>query len=261
MFQRIRSNADKYGQCVNSHDLFKCAALLLMTCDHIGLFFDEPQLWWRVVGRWCVPIWFFFAGYAKPSCHKTELYWLAGIMVLADFALASPIFPLNILVTVMAARWVICHMAKNDKDAFILIAFTLACIVFYPVTFALFEYGTQVFLFTLAGYYCRTMPRHWLGGATLAIGCALFVPIQANAFGMTHLQTAIMAIGLVIVCIALFRFSYKEYAVLPNAPLSFMIRLLGRNTQYYYTFHFILFLAIQKMIAPSIPWKLTWFPF
>ncbi len=254
----IRGNSAKYGRTVSSYDLLKCAAIFLMTCDHIGYFFEPGQLWWRVAGRCCVPIWFFLAGYGTLAAPKRELYWLAGFMILADIAFSSEIFPVNILVTIMVARFAISHMATRDRDAFMVIAFALACFVLLPITLHLFEYGSQVFLFTLAGYYRKQMPDHWLGGFTLCVACLIFIPMQAFSFAMPHVHAAVMMSGVIGVCFVLGRFSVRRYSLVEATPIAPLIRLIGRNTQYYYAFHVVLFLAISRWLHP-VPWQLVWF--
>ena len=254
----IRHNSAKYGDSISSYDLLKCAALFLMTCDHIGYFFDADQLWWRVVGRWCVPIWFFLAGYGAPSAPRRELYWLAGGMILADIAFSSEIFPVNILVTIMVARWAVAHMATRDKDAFMVIAFAFACLALIPITLHLFEYGSQVFLFTLAGYYRKQLPQHWLGSFTLSIACLIFIPLQAFTFGLPEVHAAVMMMGVVAISFLLRYFSVHDYPALKSSPLAPLIRLLGRNTHYYYAFHVILFMAISRWMDP-VAWHLVWF--
>jgi hypothetical protein len=258
----LQQDIRRYGVMVTAHDVWKCAALLLMTCDHIGYYFDQEQMWWRVVGRWCVPIWFFLAGYATPSSPRRELFWLAALMIVADIAMVSPVFPVNILVTIMIARFAVAYMAVRDRDVFMVILFAFACFVLMPLAMYLFEYGTQVFLFTLAGYYRASMRQHWLGGVTLALACAAFVPVQIFSFGMPPVHATVMTVGLVGVCVLLHGFHSKQYPELSQLPVvSATLRIFGRTTQYYYAVHVILFVALQTLINPPAAWKIVWFNF
>jgi hypothetical protein len=258
----LQRDIARYGTVVTAHDVWKCAALLLMTCDHIGFYFEPEQLWWRVVGRWCVPIWFFLAGYSPPASARRELYWLAAIMIVADVVMVSPVFPVNILVTIMVARFAVAYMAARDKDLFMVVIFAFACFATMPIALNLFEYGTQVFLFALAGYYRATMRSHWLGGVTLALACATFAPMQVFSFAMPSHQAAVMTAGLVAVCVLLHGFHAKQYPALSTIPVvSTSLRVLGRTTQYYYAMHVMLFLALSTWMHPPETWKIVWFSF
>ena len=61
---------------LTSYDLLKTLALVLMVIDHIGYFFYPEEMWWRVLGRLSVPIWFFLIGYANArDCFGLWLAW------------------------------------------------------------------------------------------------------------------------------------------------------------------------------------------
>ncbi len=256
----IRENALKYGMAVTQHDLFKVMAVALMTIDHLGFFFDEDNLWWRVIGRWCVPIWFFLAGYARPSSTPRDVWWLAGLMIAADLILVSPIFPLNILVTILIARWLITRIESYDKDLFMVAMFTACCLALLPLTFKFFEYGTQVFLFTLAGFYRRALPGHWLGAVTLIVATILFMIVQHASFGMTPVQGGVMAIGMIPIIWGLHHFQRQTHPRYSDVPaLSPLIRYTGRNTHYYYAVHYVLFLGIATALNPPKSWQVIWF--
>lgn len=253
MWTAIHRNANKYGAQVNSHDALKCAAVLLMTIDHIGFFFDPDTLWWRVVGRWCVPIWFFLAGYTRPSTrYPRELVTLAAIMVIADILLAEPVLPLNILVSILIARRFIAAIQHYDQDIVTLLLLTLFCMLLWPFTAALFGYGTQVFLFALAGFYARgadTTGKAWLAPLTLVLATMLLTVTQYISFGMTPVQGIVMAAGLTGVAWYLCYFTPRHYPLLSGWSGQVMLRYMGRNTHYYYCGHYLLFLIIQTWLS------------
>ncbi len=41
---------------LTSYDLLKTLAVILMIIDHVGHHFFPDEMWFRVVGRLCVPI-------------------------------------------------------------------------------------------------------------------------------------------------------------------------------------------------------------
>ena len=60
---------------LTSYDLLKSLAVILMICDHIGYFFFPEEMWFRTLGRLCLPIWFFLIGYARGD-EVSKLFWI-----------------------------------------------------------------------------------------------------------------------------------------------------------------------------------------
>ena len=260
MFSRLHKNAYKYGSDITSHDVLKCAAIFFMTLDHIGFFFFPQDLWWRVLGRICVPIWFFLLGYSRPSSPRKELLWLSLSMIVVDIILVSPIFPINILATIYVARYVVNYMAIKDKDIFMLLIFTVSALMLVPMSERFVEYGTLVFFFSLAGYYQRFFPEKFLAQASMFIGWAAFSAYQAYLFKMDNTQTIAMAMFLAITCLLLMRFTTKKLPMSGDNFTGVTLRYLGRNTHYYYAFHYIALQTIDAVIHPSaLPWQIKWF--
>lgn len=259
IFSSITANSIKYGRDVNTNDLFKTVAVILMTIDHIGSHFMQDELWLRVIGRFCVPIWFFFCGYCRPSRPSKELYVLAAIMIIVDVIVVAGVFPWNILVTIIVTRYVIHAMADRDKDAAMLLVFIAMCTILQLPTMYMFEYGAQIFLFALAGYYMRWNRKHWLGPVTLFLACINFSAIQYVSFGMEVEQGIVMTVGLLTVCYALYHFETMPCNRLTHIPIiNPMFRILGRNTHYYYVAHYVAFLLISTALDPPDSWGVDW---
>lgn len=261
MFQEIVGKTRKYGAAVTAQDALKCLAALLMTLDHIGALLDPDNLWWRAVGRACIPIWFFFLGYARPSAARPELYWLALVMVLADVATGRTVFPLNILVTILICRVVMNYMATRDRDLFMVALLTLLSVAVYMPAQIIVEYGTQLFPLCLAGYYCRVMPRHWLSAVTMALATAIYIAIQYDSFAFTPAQGVVMAAMVSLSARMMYRFqpaSLPAFSAIPAVSLG--LRVVGRNTQYYYVAHYLVLLVMATIIHPPLqPWHVVWF--
>ncbi len=249
----IRANARKYGEAVSAYDVLKCVAVVLMTVDHIGYLFDPANVWWRSVGRWCVPIWFFLVGYGRTFTIPPVLYWLAGAMILVDAAVGEPVLPTNILVTIMSARLFVRYMSTRDKDVFMAVIACMVCMVMVLLTMPLMEYGSQVWMYALAGYYVRTMPESRLATVTMLMATVFFCLMQILTFGLTGLYALTMVIGVTVISIGLLSFYRYDRQILPSTPiLSPVMRYVGRNTHYYYAIHFILFLLIAQCVLPSL---------
>lgn len=244
-WQDIHDNATKYGKHVTYYDVLKCVAVLLMTIDHIGYFFDPTNLWWRSVGRWCVPIWFFLVGYGKTFAIPPVLYWLAAILIVADIIAGEPVLATNILVTIMFARWFVRYMSTRDKDWFMVIIASTVCIVLTLPTMTLMEYGSQVWLYALAGYYAHILPGSRLATFTMMLANIFFCIMQIVTFGLTGAYALTMMLGVGVISVSLLSFPpYAKQPIPQVSALSGIIRYIGRNTHYYYAIHLLLFLWI-----------------
>jgi hypothetical protein len=180
-------------------------------------------------------------------------------MIVVDIILASPIFPANILVTIIAARAFINIAAKYDADVPTFLLLTLCCLLLWPLTMPFFEYGTQVFMFALAGHYVRRAASPVLQWTALIVGVASFTLIQASSFAMNMLESGVMLAGLLLAVWQLQHFHLRSYPRLSAAPGQMVWRYLGRNTHYYYVGHHVLFQLIQLGLYPPASWSLQFF--
>ena len=127
---------------ITSYDLLKMLAVILMIVDHIGAYFFPEELWWRVAGRMCVPIWFFLIGYAKSRDLGAPIWFWMALLAVSDIVVGQGVFPVNILATMIIIRLVIdtiMQRTRNDRSMFwaIIVIIVTLCV---PTAF-LFEYG------------------------------------------------------------------------------------------------------------------------
>lgn len=242
---------------LTSYDLLKSLALLLMLLDHVGYYFYPQNEWFRVVGRACVPIWFFLVGYARSRDLSKPLWIGAGLIILANFALGGGIFPLNILVTIIVVRLAldrVAHLAFRDWENATYTAFGLS-VLFLPTFFA-FEYGTAALLLALCGYIIRNAERMIISQTAqrvfIVYALTFFAFTQLITFNMTHFQSQAMVIGIGMSAILLYFFRPKEVPEVENSlprPLVGALQFGGRYTLEIYVFHLILFKAICCLLG------------
>ena len=97
----VRKNLPKE---LTSYDLIKSLAVILMICDHVGFIFFPEEMWFRTLGRLCLPIWFFLIGYARES-EIPKSFWIGGGIVAASSLIAGQfLLPMNILFTIIFLR-------------------------------------------------------------------------------------------------------------------------------------------------------------
>jgi TraX protein len=257
---------------ITSYDLLKAVAVIIMIVDHTGHYFYPDEMWFRVIGRLCVPIWFFLIGYARTSEITDNIK--IGILVLMISAVVAGqfIFPLSILVTIAFAR----HYRPQYIRAALYSPESLRG-VFLIMIFAalpsgiLFEYGTMALLFVIFGY----MVRNWDEAAArirpaylhMYVGASFFVFALQQAVSLPTLtldQGGVLLLGLAGVAGALYRFKSREYVVATQrlpAVLTGFVQIMGRRTLEIYVAHLVVFRGVAMYLDPArypfLEWKLV----
>lgn len=248
---------------ITSYDLIKGLAVILMIIDHIGVHFYPEEVWFRIIGRLCVPIWFFLIGYARTT-EIPRLLWLGAIAVLASSFLAGQyLLPLNILFTIMVARMIrqglverALHNPETLRGMFLILAFASI-----PSTLVL-EYGTIGFLFVVMGYACRNWaevtariaPKYIL--LFVAGAMAVFWMMQGGLReDVSSVQSLALALGLGFIAALLLCFRSVQYPLTAKMLRPFIVgilRFIGRYTLEIYIFHIIIFRMIAIWLYPEI---------
>lgn len=239
---------------LTTYDLVKTLAIVLMLVDHIGYFFFPDEMWFRVFGRACLPIWFFLIGYANSRDLAAPLWIGAALVWAGNITLGGAVFPLNILFTMIAIRLVIDYVADKmfNRWVWLVGGFALLALVSLPSAVAM-EYGTSGLLLALFGYAMRheeevRLPR-WALYVFSALALVLFAVIQnylfgrMNAdFGEAERSATVILVGLSGLMMACF--SPLALPRLTEALPRFMTLILqvcGRFTMEIYVIHLILF--------------------
>jgi peptidoglycan/LPS O-acetylase OafA/YrhL len=258
LFLDAGQNYRKYGPQATTHDLYKFFAILLMVVDHVGFVFFPQEMWWRAVGRLCVPVWLFLAGYARPAHVQREFFWLSGLLVLTDWYVGEPILPLNIFVTIIISRLFVAYADMLRQNAAALATLVAIAFVFLPSAFFAFEYGSQAFLLALAGYYYRNYPERGLAPVSLVIAWAVFAVMQAVSFVFTPVQIAFVAVGCALVCMALTGYRIQPLAHSGGKLWVAPVKFIARNSHYVYALHLVVFLLIRKWMQSGADMPIRW---
>lgn len=256
-------------KALTSYDLLKAAAVLLMILDHLGHHFFPDEMWFRVAGRLCVPIWFFLIGYANTSVIPKRWFIAAAIVALSAVIAGQYLLPINILVTLILARyargWIVVNGLRNGESLrgmfFILFLMSLP-------TALIFEYGTYGFLFVLLGVIVKNkeevydiVDQRYLKLFAFA-SFAMFYILQGVA--LPHAsgpQALFMMGGFMGVGLVLWNFCSVTFDRAPKfmaGSFIWMFKLLGRRTLEIYVLHILIFRAICMYLYPEKYTFLDW---
>lgn len=237
------------GLSVTTLDLLKTFALVFMVVDHLGYFFFPDDVTWRAIGRWCVPVWFFLAGYHAPRNWIQPALLKGGLIVACGFFIfLDRLFPLNALFAIQlvylqisllrqqpAAHW-------NAYFPFLLIYIT-GLTVLAPVTNILWDYGTLALLMGVWGFFAKERALltrdHYIILCLLTAMSVLY--LQVTRWSFTGLDAYLCIGGMSIVMLYLSVF-FKPITYPGHSSL--LLRLAGRYTLEFYVAHLVLFYMI-----------------
>lgn len=155
---------------LNSWDMVKILALLLMFIDHAGYFlFTDQHYWMRAIGRGAAPIFFFLTGYASRYRFRWDLLLLGLLMIAVSFYLAGYMRPLNILIPILLYRLFFGWLEKRGKSIRRPYDWFIGAVLLFP-TYTVVEYGSSGFLFALCGYLYRREAQYSLTTRRIMLG-------------------------------------------------------------------------------------------
>ncbi len=252
---------------LTSYDLLKTLAVLLMIVDHVGFFYFPDDGWLRVIGRLCVPMWFFLIGYARSRDIDMRLLGGTAILVMGSALYGHYIFPFSILATIIFLRLTmdgVLHAFMHSKLMMILIGAALMVLIIPTNSFL--EYGTMGYILAFLGYFVRHNDEAAYNKTFISkyimYAFFTFVLTQAVFHGFDTPQFVVLSVGIISVLFGLTHFKSKIINVkMPTWCIS-VLQFTGRRTLEIYVAH-ILFLGFSAMALGDprfglLDWK--WIP-
>lgn len=162
-----------------------------MIVDHVW-FFVLPEWWWmRAIGRFAMPIFLFLVWINGFYRWSRWLLWAAvAAQVLWSFVFwitFGEIGILNILVVIMAVRWLLAGMdyVRNHHQWFwwVVCLLIVLLVSVHPLLVEVFDYGSYGILWGVCGYVVARGFTPVVTGVVISILYIAFLVYQYQVFG------------------------------------------------------------------------------
>ncbi|HEY0900499.1 MAG TPA: TraX family protein [Micavibrio sp.] len=252
------------SQDITSYDLLKSFAVILMLVDHIGYYFFDGEQEWRLLGRLCVPVWFFLIGYARSRDIGVKMWVGMAVLMLASGVTGSGFLPLNILGTMLVIRLtldaimarVVPSLTQPGEHALWQMGVFLVLLSF-PSAY-LFEYGTLAIVMAMFGWLVRHQHEYPQGGRMTQyfffFAYGVFVVVQTVFFGFKDNEILLLAAGILAVMTGLMFFRPLSFAGTGQGLRGWLlapVRFMGRWTLEIYVVHLLAFKALGALYFPE----------
>ncbi len=257
---------------LTSYDLLKSLAVILMICDHIGYFFFPEEMWFRTLGRLCLPIWFFLIGYARGD-EVSKLFWIgAGLVVFSSIIAGQFLFPLNILFTLAFMRKFRNGVAKYglvSAQALRGMFFILFLLSFLSAVIV--EYGSLAMLIALVGFIARRkeavyerIERKYILMYVVAAFFTTYLMVGVQMPYMTGMQTLVLTLGYALLGVVLWRFKPMVFMDTRKYMAGSFVKIfqfMGRWSLEIYVVHIIALRIVAMIMTPErfplLEWKIV----
>tara|TARA_R110001592_G_scaffold20926_9_gene84659 strand:- start:44231 stop:45055 length:825 start_codon:yes stop_codon:yes gene_type:complete len=249
-------------KALTSYDLLKTLAIILTIVDHVGHFFYPEEMWFRTLGRLCIPIWFFLIGYANTTTVPKS-FWIGGtVLVISAMVAGQYLLPLNILFTMAALRLYRAGVVRHSLPSFEALRgmFLILFFLGFP-TAILCEYGALAMLMVLVGFIARrredvykNIDPKYVMGFVVATYVALYIMLGVQMPSLSTDQALFMMVGFIAIGVVLWRFRPVVYVDAHKYMAPSIIRILqftGRRTLEIYVAHLLIFRAVAMYLMPD----------
>ena len=221
----------------NYQDLIKLLAVVAMIIDHIGLYFFPEVPAMRMIGRFAMPIFCFFAGYNYQGKIRLEVL-LYGVLAYCVTALVhSKFITFNILISIFLGYiylYVFYTQLKNFNVGYIHVII-LSCT--WSFTENLFDYGSVGTAIMVLGVIAKNDSKNFKL-------CILITQILSVFHTITVFDPSSSGLGLVLIMSILSYFLITSQNL--KAETSFNLRLVTRN-------------LLQVFFFQSVAIEIIWF--
>lgn len=200
----------------------------------------------RVVGRFAMPLFFFLIGYSQSYRFKFDVLVWAIILLLVDIAMDYPIFPLNILFSVLVARMVMVRLVAKERDLVQLWVLWGILMLWYLPLSLVMDYGAMTIVIAFAGYMTASERYHFLvrwafiGTAFVIYVLSIWQMMEFSLFSLVFL-----IVGFLPLSWYLARYRIITFGGIVPVVFEVPLKFIGRYSLEVYALHVI----VLKVVA------------
>jgi len=227
----------RYGQELNTHDLVKVIAILLMIVDHVGEYLFADNVWCRLIGRGAAPLFFFLVGYVG-KLHIRSALIVFGLILTFSTYLVSRHYNISILFNFILIHYCLAFFPVEKINTLTrTICFIAFALLNVPI-YLFFEYGL---LGILIAYSARMIAlKDPQGDFWLLLTMILYFLWECAYFQFTKQPNAIFVFTLLTIFLIAAMQTYR----LRQVPCPQLLRLpalfISRYSLEIYFFHLII---------------------
>lgn len=234
----------------NRVDVLKASAILLMLCDHWGLFFVPDNPYYRIVGRSVVPLLFINAGYFYDKGNRDrEVLCLGLYMTLCQYLIwkSENLLPLDTIISLVAGRWL---SARINRPFWLLssIASTVMIIATGKIS-----YTSAIVTMPLVGRALKDGARPLLLALLIIAALVIYSFGQSIGRGYTTYQISLLIIVVFLTLMASMWVFTRPKALITSRSLllSQAVCFISKYTLEIYFIHACVFALTSRALYPS----------
>lgn len=220
---------------LNTHDIWKMLALLLMFIDHTGLYVFNNDLNFRLIGRLSFPIFAVIYGYHFKGKINTKLLLYGLPIVIVNYYFKNEIY-FNILYSFVVGGFILKFYNSNLDKKYDKIFFLLIMMMFGIIINPILEYGLFAFFFMLSANTKNSKEK----ATYFSITFLLYFIFQVGSFTIKNSYVIFLFTTLFIEAWLLFKYSIKDVNV-GNKYLELFIKIFARYSLEIYVIQAILY--------------------
>lgn len=223
----------------NYQDALKIIALVAMMVDHLGLYLYPGEIWLRIIGRFALPIFAFYAGYNFKG-NIRHMIWICGLVLIVAWKIVFGVIGPNILIDLAVGQLYLHYAGKSilSNERTFLWHF-LAMLVIAPFTFAILDYGTITIAFMQVGFVIANRGED--KGHLLLATCALLL-FNLTRFNIDEIP---LFIGMLF---SISLASFMLYNIAHRGTIAANISIISRNMLYIYTSSVLLLIFLASYL-------------
>lgn len=239
----------RYGREVNTHDIIKIVAILLMLVDHVGLYLFDNNITMRMFGRGAAPLFYFLIGYSGKLNCKKRLYFYGFILSLTGIFYFEKTFWFNILYTFILAHIIMQYFPAKKTPLWGLLSIFIVLFMCHFFTISYIEYGTSGILITL----CANWIKEEVPLATFLMTLVLAIHFMWQALGFDLLSTFYHALGISVIAVLSWHLftNYRLMDIPCPKGLKIPALFISRYSLDIYFLHYVLLQAYFQLFIQN----------